>query len=95
MRIMTVQTKYKFNAELLLNLFRIKLQRNWKQKSTTKKTRELEKWQSEILPEYRRQKGEGRLMAEWSECNKIISRVRLTELQQQEHNVHLMESLTG
>jgi len=54
MRIMTVQTKYKFNAELLLNLFRIKLQRNWKQKSTTKKTRELEKWQSEILPEYRR-----------------------------------------
>lgn len=53
------------NAGLFLKLF-LKLylkQRGWKQKVLRRKERELEKWKSEISPEYRLQK-EGRDMTE-------------------------------
>ena len=64
MSIMMVQTKCKLNnTELFSNcsIFRAK-------KLQHEETREVEKWQSEILPEYYwHQKGEERLLAE---CNK-------------------------
>ena len=59
------------NTELFLKLFHI--QRNEIGNKYYEETTELEKWQSEISPEYWHYKGNGRLKAE---CHKTTDYVR-------------------
>ena len=73
MSVMMVQTKCKLNnTELFLKLFHIQS----KEIGNTKyyeETTELKKWQSQILPDYWRYKGNGRLKAG---CHKTTDYVR-------------------
>ena len=64
MSVMMLQTKCKLNnTDLFLKLFHIQSKEIGSNKYY-EETTELEKWQNEILPEYWREKGNGRLKAE-------------------------------
>ena len=86
MSVMMVQTKCKLNnTELFLKLFHIQCKEIGNNKYY-EETTELEKWQSEISPEYWRQKGDGRPKAECHKTTDLYIRKIPTEFQQQEYN---------
>ena len=91
-----VQTKCKLNNTELSasNCFIFRAKKTTRNNKNYEGTTELEKWHSEISPEYSHQKEDGRLKAEWHKTTDYVHKIP-TEFSSKSAtaaNVHLTES---